>query len=131
MTEAMMMLGTEYMFSVSTAAYQSLRRSAAYRWPAQERIGRRPARQFVGPGDETMTLDGTIYPHYLGGIGQIERMREVAGRGDPLALVDGRGSNLGQWCIERVEETDTVFGADGRPRRMDFVLGLVRYGEDE
>ena len=126
-----MMLGTEYMFSLSTAAYQSLRRSAAYRWPAQERVGRRPARQFVGPGDETITLDGTIYPHYLGGIGQIEHMREVAGRGEPLALVDGLGNNLGQWCIERVDETATIFEADGRPRRMDFNLGLARYGEDE
>jgi hypothetical protein len=130
MTETMMMLGTEYMFSVGTAAYQSLRRSSAYRWPAQERIGRRPARQYVGPGDETITLDGTVYPHYLGGTGQIERMREVAGRGEPLTLVDGIGRNLGQWCIERVEETDEVFDADGLPRRMDFRLGLACYGED-
>ncbi|MEW6490373.1 MAG: phage tail protein, partial [Thermodesulfobacteriota bacterium] len=56
-----------FLFAVSTAAYQRLQRSAEYRWPAQERFGRPPARQFTGPGAESVELDGVLYPHHAGG----------------------------------------------------------------
>ena len=45
-TEVMLALG-DYRFSLATAAYQSLRKTAAWRWPGQERISREPALQFV------------------------------------------------------------------------------------
>lgn len=129
MTEIMMMLGM-YQFSVSTAAYESLRRNVDYRWPVQERIGRRPARQFVGIGDETIELSGVILPHYSGGLGQLDRMRELAGQGVALTLADGRGRIWGKYCITAVSETRTVFWPDGEPRRMEFSLSLGRYGEE-
>ena len=37
----MLALGA-YRFSVDTAAYQELRRTAEYRWRAQERLGKPP-----------------------------------------------------------------------------------------
>ena len=80
MSETMMALGV-YRFSLTSAAYQELRRSNAYRWQAQERLQRLPAQQFVGPGNETLDLKGTIYPHYQGGMKQLDLMRAQAGRG--------------------------------------------------
>lgn len=129
MTEIMLALGP-YRFAVDAAAYQSLSRSAEYRWPAQERIGRAPARQFVGKGGETVNLSGVIHPHYAGGLGQMERMRELAGQGLPLPLADGRGKIWGLWCIERIEETRTALFANGDPRKIEFSLQLAAYGED-
>ena len=129
MTEVMMMLGS-FQFSLSTAVYQSLRHRAEYRWPAQERVGRLPARQFTGPGNETVEMPGVIYPHFRGGTGQIEKLRAAAGQGKPLALVDSKGKVWGQFCIESVEETHTEMLPDGTPRKIEFMLQLVRYGED-
>jgi len=129
MIETMLALGP-YRFSVGTAAYQNLKHSAAYRWPMQERLGRLPARQFVGAGDETISLDGSIYPHYKGGLGQLDSLRAIAGQGLPLRLTDGRGIAWGQWCVTQIDETQTVFFADGTPRKVDFSLTLARYGED-
>ena len=129
MTNVMMCLG-EYRFSLSTAAYQQLHRTAEFRWPSQERIGRLPARQFVGAGDDRIELDGSIYPEFKGGLNQINQLRETAGRGEPLRLVDGRGKNWGLWCIEQVEETKQVFFADGTPRKIEFRLSMVKYGSD-
>ena len=57
----MMALGG-YRFGVSTAAYRELTRAAEYRWAAQERLGRLPARQYLGPGSE---LSGVIHPLIL------------------------------------------------------------------
>jgi hypothetical protein len=129
MTETMMALGP-YRFSIDAAAYQQLMRTTAYRWPAQERIGRRPALQFVGTGTETVSLTGAIYPHYAGGLGQIDKMRAIAAQGNPQQLVDGRGKIWGLWCIERIEETRTVLFANGDPRKVEFRIALSNYGED-
>ncbi len=129
MTETMMALGA-YRFAVDSSAYQQLVRSSQYRWPSQERVGRRPARQFVGRGEDTVTLSGVVHPHYAGGLGQIDRMREIAGQGLPLLLADGRGKIWGLWCIERIEETRSVFFANGDPRKIEFSLTLAHYGED-
>lgn len=129
MTEVMMTLG-DYRFSLPTAAYQNLRRSVEYRWPAQERAGRRPARQFTGIGADTIDLDGVIYPHYRGGLGQLDALRALAGKGKPLILTDGTGKVWGKFCIERVEETQGNFFGDGTPRKQEFRLSLAHYGED-
>ena len=53
----------EYRFSLPTAAYQEFTHAAEYRWAAQERLGRLPARQYLGPGPETVSLSGVIHPH--------------------------------------------------------------------
>ncbi len=125
----MMALG-DYRFSLSTAAYQELNRSAEYRWQSQERLQRRPAQQYLGPGREEITLNGTIYPAFRGGLEQLDRMRGEAGKGESLLLVDGTGRVWGQWVITQVEETHRVPSHDGTPRQLEFRLQLARYGED-
>lgn len=125
----MMGLGP-FRFSLETAAYQNLTRTDEYRWESQERIGRHPAMQFIGAGHTTLSLDGTIYPSFKGGLGQIERMRAVASFGSPLFLVSGGGRIFGQFVIMHVEETQTFFFKDGTPRKQDFALELKSYGAD-
>ncbi|MGR3435284.1 MAG: phage tail protein [Shimia sp.] len=125
----MMALG-RFRFGINSDAHQRLTRTSPYRWPAQERIGREPALQFVGPGVETMTLAGTIHPHFRGGLRQVDGMRAQAGRGVPMMMVDGHGFVWRRWVIVNVSETRTVLMADGAPRQIDFTLELQRYGED-
>lgn len=119
----MMQLGS-FQFSITTAAYQDLRRRTEYRWPAQDLYGRMPALQFTGPGGDTITLTGTIYTEYRGGIGQLDAMRALASRGQPQLLVDGTGRILGRWVIEGIDEGQSVFAAAGRPRKQEFALQL-------
>nr|VFK12746.1 MAG: hypothetical protein BECKLFY1418C_GA0070996_100167 [Candidatus Kentron sp. LFY] len=125
----MMALG-DYRFSVNEAAYQTLVHSSEYRWKSQERVGRLPAQQYVGPGTETVSLEGVIYPHYAGGIGQLDAMRLEANKGEPLMLVDGRGNVWQKWVITSIEETQSILFEDGTPRKVEFSLQLSRYGED-
>ncbi len=129
MAATMLALG-DYRFSVDTAAYQELVRATGYRWTAQPRLGRPPARQFLGVGDDTVTLRGVVYPHHRGGLGQVDAMRAEAERGRPLPLVAGDGRVLGRWTILRIEETQPAHWAGGAPRRQDFRLELAAYGED-
>lgn len=129
MNETMMALGS-YRFSIDSAAYQALKHSQAYRWQAQERLQRRPAMQFLGAGEESIELSGVIYPHFKGGLKQLDAMRIEASKGQPLLLVDGLGFVWGQWVITQVDEGQSFFQANGQPLKQSFQLKLVNYGAD-
>jgi len=120
----------DYRFSLPTAAYQRLQRRTEFPWTAQPRLGRKPARQKVREGDDRITLSGVVYPHFRGGLGQIDAMRGQAGRDEPLSLVMGTGRVMGLWVILKIHETQAEFFADGAPRRQNFRLELGIYGED-
>lgn len=123
----------DYMFSLDTAAFQQLQRETAYRWAVLNRIGRAPARQFTGLGDDQITLNGVIYPHFRGGLGQLGLLRASAARGEPLALVYGferAGQYCGRWVISKVHEGRTEFFQNGAPRKIEFSLQLEAYGDD-
>ncbi|MDX2109207.1 MAG: phage tail protein [Verrucomicrobiota bacterium] len=131
-----MQLG-EYKFSVSTAAYQVLERIREYRWPKQERLGGMPARQFVGRGDDTISLHGVIFPFSNqrsgsrgSGLYQVGSMATLAGRGEPLELVDSTGLAWGRWCIERIVETKRELAGGGIPKKIEFTISLGFYAEE-
>lgn len=123
----------DFMFSIDTAAFQALQRRSSYGWNAVDRIGRKPARQFSGAGSDTITINGVIYPHYRGGLGQVARMRALAGDGEPLPLIycaERVGQYLGRWCILEISEDRSFFFDNGAPRKIEFSISLGEYGED-
>lgn len=128
MINIMMQLGS-YQFGINTAAYQELRRVSEYRWSPQERFGQNDALQFTGKNTETITLTGVIFPQFKGGRGQMNSMRSVADRGQPLLMVDGLGGIHGRWVIERVEESQAVFAKAGAPKRQQFTMTLRKYSD--
>lgn len=124
--DVMLQLG-DYQFSVNTAAFSDYRRDTEYRWAAQELIGKLDNLQSIGAGRDAITLQGVVYPHYRGGLGQIESMRAEASKGKPLLLVDGLGNIMGRFIIEKIEETRAVFSAGGVPLRQGFAINLRRF----
>lgn len=126
----MMLALGPYRFSLNTSAYQSLKRSSEYRWPSTPRIGKEPLLQAIGPGCDRIDLDGVIYPHFRGGLGQINAMRDSAQKQEPLMLINGQGNVLGRFVITQIEESQNTFLADGAPRKIEFRLSLERYGEE-
>ena len=129
MTETLMALG-EFRFSVDTAAFSELERTDRYRWPTQALIGERPAAQFTGFESPEVKLKGTVYPHWAGGIQQIDTMRQEASRGEPLELVDGLGRVWGLWSILEIRETQGAHLDNSAPRRQTFELRLQYFGEE-
>ena len=126
MAEVMMQLGF-LQFSLDTAAYQRLSRSTEYRWARQPRIGSNDAMQFTGYGPETIELEGVVYPHFKGGLKQVDRMRTQASIGIPLSLVSGAGRVLGLWVVEAISEGQEVFEKKGIPLRQNFTMRIARY----
>ncbi|MDO4708540.1 MAG: phage tail protein [Pseudomonadota bacterium] len=126
----LMAYGT-FVFSLATAAFNDLQRSSAWRHPATERIGARAARQFLGVGEETLTLNGVIAPPLTGDFASLDELRALADEGRPAALVDGAGRVYGSYVITALNETASLFFADGVPRRIEFSLSLVRVDDED
>jgi phage protein U len=125
----MMALGT-FRFGLSNGGYQEFSREAGYRWNKVDRLGRAPALQYAGEDVQTATLEGVIYPHFKGGLRQVELMRLQAGTGVPFMMVDGLGWVWKKWCITGVTERKKYLMRDGAPRRIDFSITLQSYGAD-
>ncbi|WP_449105954.1 phage tail protein [Pseudomonas mohnii] len=121
---------TPYYFNLDTAAFDELRRSTEFRWASQERLGRRPAQQAVGMGEEKITLKGAIFPGFKGGIKQLDTLRSLGGQLKPLTLTTGYGDVLGTWCLKSVEEEQSALLQGGIPRKQAFTLEFARYGDD-
>ncbi|MDT6918349.1 phage tail protein [Pseudomonas atacamensis] len=120
----------QYTFNLDTAAFDELRRSTEFRWASQERLGRRPAQQGVGMGDEKITLKGVIFPGFKGGLKQLDTLRTLGAQLQPLTLTTGYGDVLGTWCLKSVDEEQSSLMAGGIPRKQAFTLEFVRYGDD-
>lgn len=127
--DVMLALG-DFQFSIETAAYEGFTRSTGYRWASQERFGNAPAVQFTGLEDETINLNGTIYPGFRGGLIQLDNLRAMAVKGEPMQLINGQGYLLGTWAIASVEEKQEAFLPGGTAQKVDFTLQLKRYDNE-
>ena len=119
-----------FVFSLSTAAYQALQRQTEWRHASNPRVGAAPARQFVGRGDDTITLPGIILPELAGSALSLDALRLMANTGKAWPMVEGSGRIYGLWIIESLNETKTLFFRDGTPRRIEFTLSLKRIDDD-
>ncbi|AUW59428.1 oxidoreductase [Sphingobium sp. SCG-1] len=121
----MMALGL-FIFEIGTLPYQQLRRSWQWRHASSDRFGALPAAQFVGPGPETCTLSGALYPGVIGDYSSIETIKAMGNRGDAFTMASGVGEVLGDFYIRSLDLDADTFFQDGVARRADFTLNLER-----
>jgi hypothetical protein len=115
-----------FVFMRQTVPFQNLQRSADYRWSSNARVGKRDAFQFLGPGEEKITLTGELYPELTGGTLSMLALYKMADEGRAWPLISGIGMIYGMFVINNVSETGSVFFADGSPRKISFTLSLTR-----
>lgn len=125
----MMMCLGYFVFMTQTASYDELQRKTAWRHAEQQRIGQRPAYQFLGPDADTITLQGRLLPEVTGGRMTLDTLRAMAEGGDAWPLIEGTGRLYGFWAITSVDETDSYFLKDGLPQKVGFSLALTRVDE--
>lgn len=121
----MMSLG-QFVFSLPTAAYQDLQRQSDWKHPNTSRVGERDAYQYIGPGDDCITLSGWMAPAFAGDPASLDDVREMADAGDAYVLVEGSGRIYGQFVVTHLTEGKSLFFADGLPQRIEFSLSLKR-----
>lgn len=127
---SMMVLGT-FVFELHTLPFQELQHQIGWRHPATSRVGARPARQFLGPDEEAITLSGVLLPELTGGQLSLDQVQKMGDSGKAWPLIDGGGTILGLYVIESLGQTKTLFFPDGTARRIEFQLALKRADDDK
>lgn len=126
MIGVMLLLGGA-VFSVNTTTYDQITRSVEWQWQALPVIGKKPVYQYVGGGEQSISVTGCIYPGQYGSRAQLMVLEQAAGLGVPIPLFSGLGYDLGLWCINRYSEVEGLPFYNGCPQKIEFTIDLVKY----
>ena len=126
----LMALGS-FVFSIDDLLFNQLQRERAWRHPTSDRVGARPAGQFAGPGEDTISIGGLLAPGQIGRADALEDIARMGDAGEAYPLLDGDGYVYGAYVIERLSETKRFFLASGRALAVDFTISLKRMDDDE
>lgn len=114
----MMMILGMFPFSIPTAVYQQLQRSTNWRHPSNSRVGDMPAYQFIGRGEDTISLEGSIVPEFGSQI-SITALRVMGDTGKAWPLISGTGKVFGLYHIDDLQETQTIFFQMAHPKKLN------------
>ena len=120
-----------FIFDLPTLAHDELQRRASWRHARSARVGARDATQFVGPGEETISLSGAVYAEITDGRVSIDDLRTMAASGEAWPLLDGTGTVFGDYVIEAIDERYAYLMIDGRAQRIDFAIDLLRVADKD
>lgn len=123
---SVLMAWGQHGFSISGPSYESLEHSTEGRQDQVDLIARAPAYEFNGPGPETITLTGTLYPLLFDGFSTLDALRAAVRGGTRAMLVSGFGRVFGRYAATKASRTETMATADGKPQKIEFTLELVR-----
>lgn len=122
----MMMCYGFFVFSLKNLPYQTMKINKSWNYVANERVNRRPALQYTGPNNDTVTLSGSIYTEITNGRPSLELLERMAYLKTPLPLIEGTGVPLGFFVLVSVERTHSELNRNGSPLKIDFTMVLKK-----
>lgn len=126
----MMMVFGMFVFMLRTTPYQQLRHSQEWRHVKNERVNQSASWQYIGAGDDTVTLEGVLYPEITGGNLSLSALETIGFAGRPWPLIEGDGRIYGMYVLTRLERGKSEFDQYGNPKKIEFTLSLSRVDTD-
>ncbi|HGS4936982.1 TPA: phage tail protein [Vibrio parahaemolyticus] len=121
----MMSLGG-FVFSLSeNTPYEGLQRTSDGGWVTVPRYGQKPISQNTGQSLDKISMTGTWFRGE--GMSNMDRLRELQAKREPLVLTDGYGRNLGLWTIKQLQEKQDRIIDDGTAFVVGFSIELEEY----
>ncbi len=115
-----------FVFGMHSLPYQELERRSSWKHGKTPRYGARDAGQYLGAGEQTITLNGLLVPEIAGQFSDIGTLHEMAGAGEIYPLVLGTGDVLGEFRILAIDDRWRNLVIGGVPRHVDFAIDLDR-----
>lgn len=113
-------------FSLQTVPYQSLDKSTAYKYGSNARVGERDSTQFLGIGEETIKLSGTLLPSVTGGRKLLELLKLQASSGKAWPLIERNGTIHGFYKCTSINDKSSIFEHTGAPHKIEFDITFKR-----
>lgn len=135
----------DFVFQLSTLAYNKLSLSDAWTWASQGRIGRQDRLQYTGKKAPTIRFECELYADFVdttglsalitsAGVWQdanndpVEWLRRQANTKTPMMLVTGYGRVMGFWVMTQLEQAVDEFRGAGEFRHQNVTVSLQYFG---
>lgn len=89
-------------------------------------IGGLAPSEFMGEGEDRITLAGRLIPSKIGGMSELERAHAMRRAGTRFPLMRGDGRRLGTFAITRIGERHTDLMADGVGFVVEHTIAMRR-----
>ena len=126
----MMMVFGMFVFMLRTTPYQQLQHSQEWRHVKNERVNQSAGWQYIGAGDDNITLSGVLYPEITGGNLSLSALETIGYAGRPWPRIEGTGRIYGMYVLTRLERGKSEFDRFGNPKKIEFTLSLSRVDAD-
>ncbi|EAM2258413.1 phage tail protein [Salmonella enterica] len=126
----MMMVYGMFVFELKTLPHQQLQQHKTWRHVKNERINRSASWQYIGAGDDQITLSGVLYPEITGGEVSLSVLTTQAYTGRPWPLIDGVGQIYGMYVITGLKTTRSELDRYGKAKKIEFSISFQRCDED-
>lgn len=93
-------------------------------------IGTLKPKEFMGEGDEQITLSGQLLPSKIGGLSELDALDNFRTGGASLPVIRGDGVSLGWYIIENVSEDHTELMRDGVGFKVSYSISLTKSQPD-
>ena len=123
----------QFIFEQRTLAPNDIAGQLSVNWQKQQRFQGRPAVQYTGIDAETLTLSGILYPGsgITGTSTDIQTLKDMAATGESFVLNGVDGYFHGLYAIQSVSDKHTLLSADGKARKIEFDIALIRTDDDK
>ncbi|EPJ7710408.1 phage tail protein [Citrobacter freundii] len=126
----MMMVYGMFVFELRTLPHQQLQQNESWRHVKNERINRSASWQYIGAGEDQITLSGVLYPEITGGEVSLTVLTTQAYTGRPWPLIDGTGQIYGMYVITGLQTTRSELDRYGKAKKIEFSISFQRCDED-
>jgi phage protein U len=103
-----------------------MQRSASADFATKPLIGTMQGREFMGEGEDKITLSGQILPFKIGGLTELEMAHSFRISGQKLPVLRGDGKRMGWFVIESISETHQDLMRDGVGFFVKHSITLVK-----
>ena len=110
-----------YPFSIDT-----FQREASADYAKKDIISGAPNREFMGEGDESLSLEGQILPLHIGGLTELETLHDMRRSGTRLMVTRGDGMVLGWHAIENITENHEDLVSSGIGIKVNHTIKLIK-----
>ena len=126
----LMSLG-QFVFMTTSLAFKEIQRQRSWNYANNAVAFGRAKKQFMGAGEDSITLPGLIYEEYgFGSRFALDDLASMADTGQGFVLMDGSGYLYGVYVIDSIDETKSFLVDNGVPRKVDYTLKLSRADDD-
>ncbi|HCJ9732199.1 TPA: phage tail protein [Escherichia coli] len=126
----MMMIYGMFVFELKTLPHQQVQQNKAWRHVKNDRINRSASWQYIGAGEDQMTLSGILYPEITGGEVSLSLLTTQAYTGRPWPLIDGVGKIYGMYVITGLQIIRSELDCYGKAKKIEFTISFQRCDED-